>query len=82
MESTNDQVNKPSHYARWKIEPITFFMRNTMECWRGSIIEYASRAGYKEKPGKTMVESEIEDLEKAMRYCEMQINLLKGEEEL
>ncbi len=40
-----DKVYRPAHYARWKIEPITFIMLNDMEYWRGAICKYAARAG-------------------------------------
>ena len=73
-------VSNPSHYARWSIEPITYIMRNGMEFWRGNVIKYASRAGFKMYEGKTQEESEILDLEKVKRYCEMRINQIKGEE--
>jgi hypothetical protein len=57
-------------------------MRNGFEFWRGNIIKYASRAGFKMYEGKTQVESEIIDLEKVIRYSEMRINLLNGKEKL
>ena len=81
-EHTADIVNEPKHYARWAIEPITYIMRNGFEFWRGNIVKYASRAGYKLYEGKTQVESEIIDLEKVQRYCQMRINQLNGEEKL
>ena len=77
-----DLVEGPSHYTRWVIQPITFIMRNGMEFWRGNIIKYASRAGFKMYEGKTQVESEIIDLEKVVRYAQMRINQLNGEETL
>ena len=80
--TSEDIVNEPEHYARWKIEPITYIMRNGFEFWRGNIIKYASRAGYKMYEGKTQVQSEIIDLEKVQRYCQMRINQLNGEEKL
>ena len=78
----DDIVKEPEHYARWSIEPITYVMRNDFEFWRGNIIKYASRAGFKMYEGKTQVESEIIDLEKVIRYSEMRINLLNGKEKL
>jgi hypothetical protein len=81
-EHTPDIVNEPEHYARWKIEPITYIMRNGFEFWRGNLIKYSSRAGYKMYSGKTQVESEIIDLEKVIRYANMRINQLNGEEKL
>jgi len=81
-EHTADIVNEPKHYARWVIEPITYIMRNGFEFWRGNIVKYASRAGYKMYESKTQVESEIIDLEKVIRYSQMRINQLNGEEKL
>jgi hypothetical protein len=77
-----DIVDKPSHYTRWYIEPITYIMRNGMEFWRGNLIKYSSRAGFKQYDGKTLLESEILDLEKVKRYCDMRINQIKGEQVL
>jgi|TARA_R110000744_G_scaffold278452_1_gene390709 hypothetical protein len=81
-EHSDDIVNEPAHYARWKIEPITYIMRNGFEFWRGNIIKYSSRAGFKLYEGKTQVESEVIDLEKVIRYANMRINQLNGEEKL
>jgi hypothetical protein len=81
-EHSEDVVNEPIHYARWKIEPITYIMRNGFEFWRGNIVKYASRAGFKLYEGKTQVESEVIDLEKVVRYAQMRINQLNGEEKL
>ena len=82
MTRNKDIVNEPKHYARWAIEPITYIMRNGFEFWRGNIVKYASRAGYKMYEGKTQVQSEIIDLEKVQRYCQMRINQLNGEDKL
>jgi len=82
LRNNQDIVNEPDHYARWKIEPITYIMRNGFEFWRGNIIKYASRAGFKLYDDKTDVESEILDLEKVQRYCQMRINQLNGETKL
>ena len=81
-EHTSDIVNEPKHYARWTIEPITYIMRNGFEFWRGNIIKYASRAGYKLYEGMDQVQSEITDLEKVIRYSQMRVNQLKGEDKL
>ena len=81
-EHSDDIVNEPAHYARWKIEPITYIMRNGFEFWRGNLIKYSSRAGFKLYEGKTQVESEVIDLEKVIRYANMRINQLNGEEKL
>ena len=77
-----DIVNKPSHYTRYKIEPVTFIMRNDLPFHVGNIVKYAVRAGYKTYYDMTETESEITDLKKVIRYAEMRINLLQGEMEL
>ena len=73
-------IDNPSHYTRWSIEPITFIMENSLEFWRANIIKYAMRAGYKHRNGLKDWESEIEDLEKIRRYAELRINHIKGED--
>jgi hypothetical protein len=78
-EDEEELINQPSHYTRWKIEPITYIMRNNMEFWRGNIIKYASRAGFKQYPNADKTQSEITDLKKVIRYAEMRINQLKGD---
>ena len=77
-----DIVNKPPHYTRFAIEPITFIMRNALPYHVGNMCKYSVRAGYKLYPNMTQVESEITDLRKAIRSAEMRINLLQGEMEL
>lgn len=81
-ELFEDIVHEPDHYSRWPIEPITFIMRNGFEFWRGNIIKYASRAGYKIYDGKDQEQSEITDLQKVIRYAEMRINQINGETKL
>lgn len=78
MKSHSD----PEHYTRYNIEPVTFIMRNGLDFWRGAIVKYVLRAGYKPVPGLTTAQAEIQDLEKAIRFAEMRINQLNGETEL
>lgn len=77
-----DVVKNPPHYTRWAIQPKVFILRNKMEFWRGNVIKYVSRAGFKLYEGKDATESEIIDLEKAINYCQSRIKQLKGEVEL
>lgn len=77
-----DLVNKPSHYTRYPIEPVTFIMRNDLPFHVGNIVKYVVRAGYKVYPNMGETESEITDLKKVIRYAEMRINILEGETEL
>jgi hypothetical protein len=50
-----------------------------MDFWRGNVIKYVSRAGSKLYDGQDETQSEITDLCKAIRYCEMRINMLNEE---
>ena len=72
-QETEDAVVKPSHYTKWKIEPINFIMRNNMPFWMGNVVKYCMRAD--DKNG-------VEDLRKAIRYIEFRIRQLEGEVEI
>ncbi len=74
----SDTIKAPTHYARWPIQPIDFIQHNGFEFWRGNIVKYASRAGYKTITGMDAVESEMHDLQKVIRYAEMRMNQLQG----
>jgi hypothetical protein len=63
-------VTEPSHYTQWKIQPISFIMRNDMPFWMGNVLKYCMRADQK---------NGVEDLRKAIRYIEFRINQLEGE---
>lgn len=73
-------VVKPSHYERYAIEPINFIMTNDLEFWRGNIVKYCLRAGFKFYPDMDATQSEITDLRKIIRYAEMRINQLEGKQ--
>ena len=77
---TQDVVIKPEHYTRWTVEPIVFIMKNDIEFWRGNIIKYTMRAGFKRYNNQDQISSEITDLRKVIRYSEMRINQLEGRE--
>ena len=81
-KTVEEIVVEPDHYARWEIEPVEFIMRNGLDFASGNAIKYIQRAGYKLYPGQTQEESEVTDLKKAIRYLEMRINLVTGEEKL
>ena len=72
----DEEVINPQHYSNYRIEPAKYIMLNDMEFWRGNIIKYASRAGMKLYPNQTQMQSEITDLQKTIRYCEMRIEQL------
>ena len=79
-DDNQDVVYRPDHYAQYTIEPIVFIMQNHLPFHVGNIVKYVMRAGSKIYENQTSIESEITDLKKAIRYCEMRINLLQGKD--
>lgn len=70
----HDDIKRPEHYARFAIEPCTFIMANELPFWAGNVIKYVCRAPHKHA-------NEEVDIRKAIRYCEMRLELLKRERE-
>jgi len=57
-----------SHYRRFHIQPYEFISKNDLSFFQGNVIKYVCR--YKNKAG-------IQDLEKIIHYCELEIKTLK-----
>lgn len=70
--ANGDMVNFPSHYARFKIEPIRFAVENNLNFLQANILKYTMR--YDAKNG-------LEDLRKASRCLDMLIEFVKGNED-
>lgn len=83
-------VSHPMHYntnnPKIYVETDTGLKEVAIECidvirnmpaWKGNVIKYAWRAGLKEEVGKSIIDKEIEDLEKAKCYIDDRINQLK-----
>ncbi len=68
-----DNVFQPAHYARFTIEPITFINANGLPYNIGNVIKYSCR--YDAKNG-------VEDLRKARRYLDIQIETLERQERI
>lgn len=60
-----------NHYKEMKIQPIEFIQANELSFSQGNVVKYVCR--YKQKNG-------IEDLKKAIHYCELMIEELKQEQ--
>ena len=65
-EKDKEVVDKPPHYLKYKIEPITFVMTNQLPFAEGNVIKYIMR--WRDKNG-------IQDLKKAKRYIDLIIEL-------
>ena len=81
-KNKDEMVVKPSHYCKFVIEPVTFVMKNKIDFALGNAVKYITRAGSKKYDDLSLKNSEIRDLKKAIRYLEMKINLINGEEVL
>ena len=57
-----------SHYKSFAIEPWTFVQENELNPFQANVIRYTCR--YKNKGG-------IQDLQKIIHYCEMEIDFMK-----
>ena len=67
-KGNEDMVNHPSHYQHG-IEPIEFIESHNLNFNLGNVIKYISRAPYKG--------TELEDLKKAKRYLEREIERME-----
>jgi hypothetical protein len=67
-QPAQDPTN-PGHYTRYKIQPMEFIQENNLPFWLGNVIKYALR--YDAKDG-------VQDLKKARRYLDMQIEHTEG----
>jgi hypothetical protein len=77
-----DIIVRPVHYAQYSIEPIEFIMHNDLPFYKGNVVKYVARAGYKLYPNMNAEQSEVTDLKKAIRYCQMRINQIEGKDRL
>jgi hypothetical protein len=67
-----DNVHLPKHYARFKIEPISFICENGLNFFQGNVVKYVLRHDAK---------NGLEDIRKAKRYLEMYEKYLQGDKE-
>lgn len=70
-EETMDVVNKPSHYQFSKYEPVKVIQAWDLSFCLGNVVKYIARAGRKDSTKL------IEDLEKAKRYIELELENLR-----
>ena len=57
-----------SHYKSFHIQPYEFISKNNLSFFQGNVVKYVCR--YQNKNG-------IEDLEKIIHYCELEIKKIK-----
>ena len=57
-----------NHYTKFPIQPYEFISKNNLSFFQGCVVKYVCRYLFKNK---------IEDLEKIIHYCELEILKLK-----
>ena len=67
---TDESVIIPSYYNKANMSVIDIIDEYELNFNKGNIIKYILRSGKKSK------DTEIQDLQKAMRYCQMEIERL------
>lgn len=70
LEMTDESVIIPSYYNKANMSVIDIIDEYELNFNKGNIIKYILRSGKKSK------DTEIQDLQKAMRYCQMEIERL------
>lgn len=68
-----DNVNRPAHYADSKIEVIDYIEDKKLGFCLGNAVKYISRAGKKKDSDRSVIDKEIEDLQKAIWYINRRI---------
>lgn len=73
-----DRVNHPAHYCDGGIEVIDFIKAKNLDFCLGNAVKYLSRCGKKQDfENQDKLEKTIEDIEKAIWYCNKEIEWLK-----
>ena len=70
LEMADESVIIPSYYNKANMSVIDIIDEYELNFNKGNIIKYILRSGKKSK------DTEIQDLQKAMRYCQMEIERL------
>ena len=60
-----------SHYKNFYIQPYEFISKNNLSFFQGCVVKYVCRYLFKGTP--------IQDLEKIIHYCELEIERIKEE---
>lgn len=70
LKTSRENIKRQKHYEQWEIQPVDFIVSTIGPSWLvGNVIKYVMR--YNEKNG-------VQDIRKAIHYCEMLINNIEG----
>lgn len=77
MSEQKESVNHPKHYNEHPADIECIDVVEHMNFSLGNAIKYIWRAGLKKSEGKSVKEKQIEDLKKAIWYCNREIERLQ-----
>lgn len=78
MDNNFNPVSRPSHYADTKIQPIEVIDDWNLDFCLGNALKYIKRAGHKASGTLSIIDKEIEDLNKAVWYLNHKIEVLNN----
>ena len=73
-----EDINCPSYYTYGNIETVDFIMDKNLNFNLGNTIKYVVRAGRKREEGMSNSDKTIQDLKKAIRYLQFEVEHLEG----
>ena len=73
-DMSNNEIIEPSYYNKASMSVCDIIDEYGLDFYKGNIIKYVLRSG------KKSADTEIQDLEKAIKYCILEIERLKKNE--
>ena len=73
-DMSNNEIIEPSYYNKASMSVCDIIDEYGLDFYKGNIIKYVLRSG------KKSADTEIQDLEKAIKYCILEIDRLKKNE--
>ena len=74
VDMSNNEIIEPSYYNKASMSVCDIIDEYELDFYKGNIIKYVLRSG------KKSADTEIQDLEKAIKYCILEIERLKKKE--
>ena len=74
VDMSNNEIIEPSYYNKASMSVCDIIDEYDLDFYKGNIIKYVLRSG------KKSADTEIQDLEKAIKYCILKIDRLKKNE--
>ena len=81
LEIKEEKIKSPSYYQQFKdkIGVDVHIISEALGFYLGNVFKYIARAGYKSEQGYSQNQKNLEDLYKAKKYLDFEINKIKKE---